>query len=215
MSVQTVALIGGTGRLGVGLARRLAQAGMEVFIGSRTPTKAQEAAGRVRQGEVHGVANPDAARLAEVLVLTVPYAAHQSVLGTIEEGAAGKVVIDTTVPLVESTPVRVGRPPAGSAAQEAQQALPAARIVAGFHTVSADMLADLSRSLHGDVLLCGDDSPAKATVEGLVRAIGMRPVDTGALVHAQILEQLAGLVLALNRRYKRHDLGITVAGLDR
>ncbi len=215
MSVHAVALIGGTGQLGVGLARRLARAGVEVLIGSRTATKAQDAARLVERGQARGLTNPEAARLAEVLIVTVPYAAHQAALLAIERDTAGKVVVDTTVPVMQTKPVRVERPPAGSAAEEAQRTLPEAHVVAAFHTVSAGMLADLARPLHGDVLLCGDDAAAKATLGGLVQAIGMRPIDAGPLAQAQALEQLAGLVFALNRQYKRHDLGITVAGLDR
>ncbi len=213
MNVRTVAVIGGTGRLGIGLAKRLAQAGVEVMIGSRDAAKARTAAGSVESGQARGLVNPEAARAAELIIMTVPYAAHRPTLWAIGEETAGKVVVETTVPLVEANPLRLERPQAGSVAEEAQQALPQARIVGAFHTVSAGMLADLSRRLHGDVLVCGDYAEAKDVVAELVRAIGMRPVDVGMLARAHALEELAGLVMTLNRRYKRRDLGITVAGL--
>lgn len=214
MTDRTVALVGGTGHLGIGLAMRLAHAGIEVVIGSRNATKAQEAAARVDRDRVRGATNPEAGRLAELIIITVPYAAHRTTLQTLGELADGKVVVDTTLPLGESRPIRLERPPGESAAEEAQQILPRARVVAAFHTVSAGMLADLSRPPHGDVLLCGNEAEAKAMLGELVRAIKMRPVDVGELAAARVLEQLARLVLVLNRRYRRHDLGISVAGLD-
>ncbi len=214
MTGRTVALIGGTGHLGIGLATRLAHAGIEVVIGSRSAAKAQEAATRVDRDRVRGMTNPEAGRLAELIIVTVPYAAHHATLETLGELTDGKVVVDTTVPLAQSRPGRLERPPGESAAEAAQRILSQARVVAAFHTVSAGMLTDLSRPLHGDVLLCGDDATAKAALGELVRAIRMRPVDVGELAAARALEQLAGLVLALNRRYRQHDLGITVAGLD-
>jgi len=185
-----------------------------VIIGSRTTPKAVEAATRVDRDRVRGASNPEAARAAEVIILTVPYAAHSATVQSLADLAEGKVVVDATVPAASSRPLRFERPPGGSAAEETQRALASARVVAAFHTVSANMLADLARPLHGDVLLCGDDADAKATLEALVRAIPMRPVDMGALAAAQVLEPLAALVLGLNRRYRRHDVGITVAGLD-
>ncbi len=215
MTTPTVALVGGTGRLGLGLARRFAHAGIEVVIGSRTPEKAQESAARVGRDRVRGASNADVCRLAEMIVITVPYAAHHATLQTLRDLVDDKVVVDTTVPLAQGHPVRLEQLPHGSVAEEAQQLLPKSRVVSAFHTVSARMLADLSRPLHGDVLLCGEDPTAKASLEELIRAIKMRPVDAGGLAVAHGLEQLAVLVLALNRRYRRDDLGITVAGLDR
>ncbi len=215
MTTPIVALVGGTGHLGLGLATRFAHAGIDVVIGSRTPEKAQESAARVGRDRVRGAGNADACRLAEMIIITVPYAAHHETLQALTELVDGKVVVDTTVPLAQGRPVRLERPPGGSAAAEAQQLLPKGRVVSAFHTVSARMLADLSRPIRGDVLLCGEDPTAKASLEELVRAIKMRPVDAGGLALAHGLEHLAVLMIALNRRYRRDDLGITVAGLDR
>jgi len=212
-ATRIVALVGGTGHLGVGLAARLAQAGIDVVIGSRTPEKAQQAAARLARDGVRGANNADAGRRADLIILTVPSAAHHATVQSLSEVIDGKVVVDTTVPLAQGAPLRLERPAAGSAAEEAQMLLRNSRVISAFHTVSASMLADLSRPLHGDVLLCGEDSAAKASVEELIRAIKMRPVDAGGLALAHTLEQLALLVLILNRRYRRGDLGIAVAGL--
>lgn len=201
-----VAIIGGTGRLGLGLAARLRAATVEVVLGSRDPARAQTAAQSIGLPARAGRANGDAAAAAEVIVITVPYEAHTQIVSTIAGAVAGKVVVDTTVPFAPAGPV--------SAAEDARRLLPQARLVAGFHTVSAPMLADLARPPHGDVLLCGDNEEANAMVAGLVRAIGMRPVDAGPLAHARILEQLPRLLVTINKRYARRDLGITIAGLD-
>ncbi len=207
-----VAIVGGTGRLGHALARRLHAAGADVMVGSRDAARAREAARSIGLPADAGRSNVEAAGWASVVVVTVPNAAHRQILADIAPATAGKVVVDTTVPLRRSGEMAL--PEAGSAAEEARGLLPAARVVAGFHTVSASMLADLTKPPHGDVLLCGDDPGAKDLVAGLVRLLGMRAVDTGKLGQARILEQLVGLLIAINRRYKRRDLGIAIAGLD-
>lgn len=222
-----VAIIGGTGRLGLGLARRLQAAAVEVVLGSRDPARAETAAQSIGLPARAGRANVDAAEMAEVIIVAVPYDAHMPILSGIADATAGKVVVDTTVPFADSAlrlpsgrPERsrtgaAGKGPAeSSAAEGARRMLPRARVVAGFHTVSAPMLADLAKPPHGDVLLCGDDEDAKEVVARLVRAIRMRPVDVGPLSQARVLEQLALLLLTLNRRYKKRDLGIQIAGLD-
>ncbi len=210
-SVGRVAIVGGTGRLGLALARRLHGAGVDVVLGSRDASRAQAAARSIGLPAHAGRLNADAAGMADVIIITVPYDAHGQILAGIAGAAAGNVVVDATVPF--GRPADAARPVA-AAAEETREVLPAARVVAGFHTVSAPMLADLAKPPHGDVLLCGDDPGAKDLVAGLVRRIGMRPVDAGPLTQARTLEQLAGLLLAINRRYKKRDLGIAIAGLD-
>ncbi|MDR7401618.1 MAG: NADPH-dependent F420 reductase [Armatimonadota bacterium] len=207
-----VAIVGGTGRLGRGLAARWAQAGVPVLIGSRDPARAREAARAAGLSEAAGADNRAAAAAADVVVLTVPFAAHRQTLLALADVLAGKILLDTTVPLLDSR--ELACPEAGSAAQDAQALVPAARVVAGFHTVSAHLLADRRRPLRGDVLLCGDDPSAKEAVERLVRALGARPVDAGGLSAARTLEMLALLLLNLNRRYRRRDLGVRIVGLE-
>jgi NADPH-dependent F420 reductase len=207
-----VAIIGGSGHLGHGLAQRLHAAGVEVMVGSRDAARAQAAAQSIGLPSEAGRHNVEAARWAEVIVVTVPYDAYRQILESIAPVVADKIVVDTTVRLGRSG--ERATPAQGSAAEEAGELLPTARVVAGFHTVSAAMLADPAKQLHGDVLLCGDDPGAKDRVAEMVRVLGMRPVDTGKLSQAGILESLARLLLAINRRYKRRDLGIEIAGLD-
>ena len=216
-----VAIIGGTGRLGLGLARRLQAAAVDIVLGSRDPARAETAARSMGLAAQAGRGNVAAAEAAEVIVITVPSEAHTQILSAIAEATAGKVVVDTTVSFTESAlrfhsgrPERSRTGAAVSAAEEASRLLPRARVVAGFHTVSAPMLADLARPPHGDVLLCGDDEGAKESVAHLVRAIRMRPVDAGPLAHARILEQLPRVLVTINKRYRRRDLGIQIAGLD-
>ena len=212
-AVGPVAIVGGTGHLGLPLARRLHRAGARVLIGSRDGSRAERAAEDAGLGRAAGRENDVAVREAALVVIAVPYEGHESMLRSLAPDLAGKPVLETTVPYDRAT--RTTHHPGGlSAAERAQQLAPGARIVAGLHTLSAAMLADLDRPVHGDALLCGDDSEAKEMATALVRAIGMRPVDAGPLRNARLLEQLAVLLMGLNRRYKRKDLGITVAGLE-
>jgi len=207
-----VAIIGGSGHLGLGLARRLHGAGVDVMVGSRDAARAQAAARSIGLSSDAGRLNLDAARWATVIVVTVPYEAHRQTLESIAPVVSDKIVVDTTVRLSRSG--ERPTPAHGSAAEEARELLPTAHVVAGVHTVSAAMLADPAQRLHGHVLLCGDDPSGKERVAEMIRLLGMRAVDTGKLGQAGILESLAGLLLAINRRYKRRDLGIEIAGLD-
>lgn len=194
------------------LARRLSRAEVQVIIGSRDPAKAKSAAASLGEG-ARGLSNADAAAAGRVIVLSVPYAAHRVTVESLAAGAAGKVVIDTAVPFVTGEVQHVDLSPAGSLALETAALLPDAKVAAAFHTVSSVMLNDLERQPHGDVLICADDMDAKEAAEELVRAVGMRPVDAGGLSQSHALEQIAGLLLVVNRRYRRRDLGITIAGL--
>lgn len=209
---RQIAIIGGTGRLGLGLARRLRQAGVDVLIGSRDLGRARAAAEAAGLPAGQGRLNAEAAGAADLVIVTVPFDGHEATMRALAPGLAGKVVLETTVPYDRRSRAVI-LPDGISAAERAQRLLPHSRVVAGFHTVSAAMLADLGRPLHGDVLLCGDDAPAREAAAAIVRAIGMRPVEAGGLAAARTLEQLAGLLLGLNRRYRLDDLGITIAGL--
>jgi NADPH-dependent F420 reductase len=223
--MRPVAIVGGTGDLGFGLALRLARDGVPVTIGSREQAKAEDAASRVRDalGEdatVDGKENPRAVADAEVVFVTVPFAGQATIYRSIRDHLVeGAVVCDTTTPLataVGGRPTHVLRPWQGSAAEQAKEVLPdGSRLVAGFHSVGAEPMQDLERPLHGDVLLCGADPDAKATVGGLVeRMPGLRWVDCGPLSMARILEPLTALLISVNRRYRLKDAGIQVAGRD-
>jgi 8-hydroxy-5-deazaflavin:NADPH oxidoreductase len=200
-----VGIVGGTGKLGSGLAERWSRAGHAIAIGSRDPAKARAHAEELaRKGlPVTGGDNAWAAREGEVVVLTVPYAAHADTLRSIVEAAAGKVLIDTTVPLKPPKVSRVQLPEGQAAALEAQAIVgPSTPVVAALHHVSAAHLADAEHAIEAHVLVAGDDAKAKETAMGLVRDLGMRALDAGALVNAIALESLTPVLIHLNRTYK-------------
>jgi 8-hydroxy-5-deazaflavin:NADPH oxidoreductase len=220
-----VAVCGGTGDLGFGLALRLAVAGVDVVIGSRGAAKAEDAAGRVgetlgQEAPVSGAENPDAVSEADVVFVTVPFAGQVAIYRSIRERVPpGAVVCDTTTPLataVGGRPTHVLRPWQGSAAEQAQELLgDRARLVAGFHTVAAEPMQEVAHPIEGDVLLCGSDGEAKGTVGALVEKIpDLRWVDCGPLSMARILEPLTALMISVNRRYGLRDTGVQLAGRD-
>lgn len=214
-----IAFIGGTGPEGLGLAFRLAAAGEEVVIGSRKPDRANDAAAWVRErspsARVRGALNRDAAADADVVFVTVPYAGQRPTLAELADALDGKIVVDTVVPLVfekgRPRPVPVEE---GSAAEEAQQLLPRSRLAAAFHTLSAHKLQEEGTTVEGDVLVCGDDPEAKATVMALAEKIpGLRAVDGGRLSNARYVEVLTVLLLNLNRLHKA-ETGVRIVGLE-
>jgi 8-hydroxy-5-deazaflavin:NADPH oxidoreductase len=220
-----IAVIGGTGDEGFGLALRLASAGHHVTIGSRSEERGAQAAERARgvvgaDANVDGTSNEKATASAEMIFVTVPYAGQADIYRSIAPHVpAGRVVVDTTTPLataVGGRPWQVIRPWHGSAAEQAKALLPKeARLVAGFHTISAEPLQDLEHPLNGDVLLCGADPEAKAQVGGLVEQIpNLRWVDAGDLSMARIVEPLTALMVSVNRKYKLKDTGIALTGRD-
>lgn len=221
-SERRVAVVGGSGDLGFGLALRLARAGVRVAIGSRDAARAQDAAqrlrGRLPDAEVHGAANPDAVAGAGVVVLSVPFASQAVTLKSLRDAlGAGQVLLDVTVPLaaaVGGRPTRTLIVPQGSAAQQAQELVPAGvAVVCGLHTVAAAHLADLDHRFAEDTLLAGDDQDAKRRVAELIRRIpGLRPIDAGRLETARITEQLTALMIALNIRH-RTTAGIHITGI--
>ena len=232
-----VGVIGGTGQQGLGLALRWAAAGVPVVIGSRSRARAEAAADQVRAAirvrfpasrsrdpsagpgggagapAVEGRDNVDAARAAEVVVVTVPASAHAETLETIAAGVAGKILVDVTVPLAKNPSYAV-QLPEGSAAEAAKRLLgPGVRVVGAFHTVPAALLQDISRPVDCDVLVCGEDAAAKARVIDLAGTFGARAVDVGSLRHAHTLERLTALLIGLGRRVGRHELGVRITGL--
>ncbi len=220
-----VAVIGGTGEEGFGLALRLAVAGHRVVIGSRSHERGAQAAERARdllgaRGSVDGVANEEAAAGAEVVVVTVPFAGQADIYRSLSPHVpSGRIVVDATSPLATAVGGRawqVVRPWHGSAAEQAKALLdPGVRLVAGFHTIAAPALQAIERPVESDVFLCGSDADAKATVGELVEAIpNLRWVDAGDLSLARIVETLTALLVSVNRAYKIHDAGFRVTGRD-
>jgi NADPH-dependent F420 reductase len=219
MSVRPVlAIVGGTGAQGGGLALRWAAAGHTVIVGSRSGQRARDAAAELNRrlpgASIEGLANEAAAAAAEVVVLTVPWAAHGSTLEAIRPGLAGKILIDVTVPIVPPKISEAHVPPDGSAATTAQRLLgERVSVVAAFQNVSAHHLNDLDREIACDVLVCGDDPAAKETVRRLARDAGFRTLDAGPLANAVAVESLTAVLITLNRRYKVRGAGIRITGL--
>ena len=211
-----VAIIGGTGALGFGLAARWSRAGVDVIIGSRDAGRAQQAAQRA--GAAAGLENGEAAQRAEVVVLTVPFRNQSENLtnlkGVLREG---QLLVDCTVPLAAAVSGRATRMLGvwqGSAAQQAAEMAPdGVRVCAALHTISAATLGDVGHALDEDVLICGDRKADKRVVADLVGRIdGLRPVDAGRLENARIVESLTALCIGFNARYKTHS-GIRITGL--
>jgi len=206
--VGTIAVLGGTGPEGVGLALRFAQAGEAVVIGSRDEARAAAAAARVcaalPQAQVSGRENAAAAAAAERVVLALPHAGAEPFLVQHAGALAGKIVIDVMVPLRFAGGVFESVPLADpSIAEMVARLVPAARVAAGFKNLSAEHLQRLDHDLEGDVLVCGDDRDAKeATLALAARLPGVRAVDAGPLSSAAALERLTVLLLNVNRRYR-------------
>lgn len=222
MTIDKVAVIGGTGDEGFGLALRWASAGIPVTIGSRMQEKADAAVARLKavvpEAAVEGMENAAAAASSDVVVVTVPFAAQGGIYRSIAEGVRdGALVIDCTVPVeaaVGGKATRVLGVWEGSAAQLAQSLLPKGiQMCAAFHSLAAVALNDLDATLDGDVLVCGPKA-AKPVVKELVEAIGkLRFVDAGPLENARIVEPITSLLIGINRRYKTDRAGIRITGI--
>jgi NADPH-dependent F420 reductase len=222
---MSVAIVGGTGDEGFGLAVRLAAAGVAVTIGSRAEERAREAAGRAREAvgsdaPLDGAENPTAVSAADLTFVTVPYGGQADIYRSLREHwRPGSVVCDATAPLATAVGGRawqVLRPWHGSAAEQAAALLPdGVRLVAGFHTVSAEPLTDLEEPLDADVLLCGDDADAKAEVGAMVDRIpGARWVDCGALSMARVLEPITAALVSVNRKYGIRGSSVRLTGRE-
>jgi 8-hydroxy-5-deazaflavin:NADPH oxidoreductase len=216
--VQTsIAVVGGTGAEGSGLAIRFAKAGVRVRIGSRNLEKAQEAARKIGAG-VTGHTNAEAVADAGIVIVTVPLSAQVETLKSIRGSiAAGAILVDATVPLEVAIGGRLSRMLTlwdGSAAQQAARLVPGVPVVAAFHALSADALAKLDHPLDCDTLICGDSAEANAAVKQLAEMIpGVRAIDAGPLDNARLLEGAATLLIALNLRHKVKESGMRITGL--
>lgn len=214
--ILTLAILGGTGNEGTGLAYRWAKAGYHVIIGSRSSKKAKRVAGelneRLERDFVEGMRNADAARACDIAILTVPYSAHRETLESLKHELSGKLLVDVTVPLDEDKATLVKMPAAGSAAQEAQEILgDAVSVTAAFHVISHTHLHRDS-PIAGDVLVCGDSEAAKEQTMQLVAAAGLAGWDAGGLQNAVVVEGLAPVLMGINKRYKIKSAGIRITG---
>ncbi len=220
--LQSIAILGGTGALGTGLARRWAQAGYEVIIGSRSTEKAETALADLKQvmsdrgtavDQLKAMENLAAAEAADIVVLTVPFSHHTSTLESVRSAIKGKILIDVTVPLVPPKVARVQLPESGSAGQAAQDLLgEEVRVVSAFQNVAAVHLQE-GNSLECDVLVAGDDVEAREAVITLVEAAGMRGYHAGPICNSAAAEALTSVLIVINKRYKTHA-GIRITGVE-
>jgi len=211
MPGDTIAVVGGTGKLGGAIARRLAKAGRKVIIGSRSAQSAERAAAEIGFGLI-GLANADAAIAGSILIVTVPFAAQEQTLAEIAPHVAGKIVVDTTVPLVLPKVMRVQLPPEGSAAQRARKLLgPDVKVVSAFHNVAAHKLAT-DQDIACDVLVFGDDKGARAEVVALVAQTGLRGIHGGALANSAAAEAMTSVLIFINKTYEVDGAGVLITG---
>ncbi len=227
-SNKRIAIIGGTGDQGKGLALRWAQAGFDIVVGSRAAERASDAAKEMLEtltkagfadAAISGAHNTEAAASSSIVVLTVPFAAQINTLKEIRDKLQpGAVVIDVTVPLepaVGGKPTRMLGVWAGSAAEQCKEQLPdTVTVVSAFHNVGAEALANLSHEVECDVIVCGDKKDAKEAVRPLVTAIpGCRYVDGGPLANSRTVEAITALLIGINIRYKTHS-GIRITAIN-
>ena len=210
-----IGIVGGTGKEGLGLGARWAAAGHEVLIGSRDPERARGKAAEIGdRGRVSGMSNADAARSAEVVVLTVPADGLRATLPDVRGACKGKIVISAVVPLTFGGGRLFTPPSQGSSAEEAQELLGAdAVVVAAFHHIAAHELHAGDHPIECDLLHCGGDAAAKKVVGDLATAMGLRAIDVGALTNAGPLEGITAVLATINRRYKLKNSGIKITGL--
>jgi NADPH-dependent F420 reductase len=220
-TVKRLAVLGGTGKEGTGLALRWARAGYAVIIGSRQLEKAARVAARLNEqlgaDLIHGLSNAEAARQADIAVLTVPYKAHQATLAGLRDQLQGKILVDVTVPLKPPQVTHVHLPEGGSVAVEAQAILgDGVRVVAAFQNVGEHFLRDPERAINCDVLVCGDDPEAKAQVIELAQALdpSVRAFDAGPLSNAVVVESLTPVLIGLSKQFRRLRVGIRITGID-
>ena len=217
--MPSVAVVGGTGEQGRGLALRWSAAGYDVTIGSRASARASaevEKLNRLHSNiSLSSDDNKGAAGGADIIVLTVPFKFQQSTVEDIATCLDGKILVDVTVPLVPPRVARVQLPEAGSAVVNVQRILgDNVRVVSAFQNVSAHHLNDLNQKIKCDVLVCGDDAEAREETIKLVTAAGMRGVHGGPLVNSVVAEGLTSVLIGINRRYKIPGAGIIITGLS-
>ena len=216
----TIAVLGGTGKEGKGLAYRWARAGYHVLIGSRTAEKAIAAANEIQGmlGEgisVKGMSNLEAAHEANIAVLTVPYAAHRDTLESVKGELKGKLLVDVTVPLVPPKVATVQMPAAGSAAQEAKQIVGEdVQVCSAFQNIGYDHLLDNSGA-ECDVLVTGTSKEARAETISLVEAAGLHGWDAGPIENSAVVEGMTSILIGINKKYGSTHAGIKITGVSK
>ncbi len=215
--MNTIAILGGTGKEGTGLALRWAKAGYSVILGSRSAERAAEAAqamnAQLGLSSVRGLGNDEAAQAGEIVVLTVPAEAQLATLESVRAHLQGKIVVDATARVDARNP----KPPEGKASARLAQDLlgPDVRVVGAFQNVPAHALKQLDAELASDVMVTADDAEARAVVVALAEAAGMRAYEAGGLDNGLVVEGLTALIIAMNKRYKSKTGGIRISGIRR
>ena len=215
----TIAVLGGTGKEGRGLAYRWAKAGYRVLIGSRSPERAVTAASGIMEklegsSSVVGASNLEAAEQADIVVLTVPYAAHRETLEGVKDALKGKLLIDVTVPLMPPKISKVQMPPEGSAAQEAKAILGEdVQVAAAFQNISHEHLMT-DGDVDCDVLVTGSSKEARNEVLTLVEAAGMTGWDAGPIENSVVVEGLTSVLININKRYGSTHAGIRITAVE-
>lgn len=214
-----IAVLGGTGDLGFGLASQFARAGYAVTIGSRSAQKAELAAidivDEIPGAIVSGASNPEASAAADIVIMTVPFASHTATIESVREAAQGKIFVDATVPLVPPKVMRVQLPEGGSAARIAQDILgKGVRVVSAFQNIAAAHLRGDLRHNDCDVLVCGNNADARQAVIDLAEAIGLRAWHAGAIDNSVVSEALTSVLIFLNKKYQLDGAGIRITGGD-
>ncbi len=215
---KTIAVLGGTGAEGSGLAFRWAHAGLSVVIGSRDGAKAAAAAmeldGQIGRRAIEGLDNAGAAARGDIVVLAVPYAAQQATALAVKPQLAGKILVDVTVPLMPPKVDRVQLPGGRSAVEQLAEKLgPETSVVAAFQNVGAHHLKDLSHRIDCDVLVCGDSKAAREAAIALAAAAGLTGIHAGPLANAAAVEAMTSVLIAVNKAYKAKASGIRITGL--
>ena len=216
----TIAVLGGTGKEGKGLAYRWAKAGYKILIGSRSSERAVTTASEIMElaegnTSVVGTSNREAAQLAEIVVLTVPYAAHRETLESVKDVLKGKLLIDVSVPLVPGKVTKVQMPPAGSAAQEAKEIVgEGVEVVAAFQNISHEHLLK-DEDVDCDVLLTGTSKDARTEALKIVEAAGLTGWDAGPIENSVVLEGLTSVLININKRYGSTHAGIKITGVNK
>lgn len=214
----TIAILGGTGKEGKGLAYRWARAGYKILIGSRTPEKAVRVAEEVSmmlggQSHIEGMGNPEAAQTADIVILTVPFAAHSATLESVKSVIQGKLFIDVTVPLVPPAVFKVQMPEAGSAAQQAREILgEGVEVCSAFQNISHQHLLG-DNNVECDVLVTGTSKDARAETIKLVEAAGLTGWDAGPLENSMVVEGLTSVLIGINKKYGSTHAGIKITGV--
>ena len=214
---KKITIVGGSGALGAGLAKRWARKGHQIIIGSRDEKRASEAATRLNNEagtkSIIGLENKEASENGEIVVLTVPFSNHMSTLSLIAPALDNKILIDVTVPLVPPKVRTVHIPEGGSCAKAAQEFLgKSVRVVSAFQSVAATHLDDLEHEIDCDVLVCGNDPEAREVVVGLASDADMKAWHAGVIANSIVAEAMTSSLIFMNNRYKIDGAGLRITG---